>query len=181
MATWVVMKDVLRSILAFLGNRLLRQRFLATCMAGADRRRGWGFLNWKHKVIDWKWEYMEETFQKWSPVLKVFLRKFDVRTLKRPVGHAGGDADEVQIEAQCLARIEAAKADVLGLCAEVEAHAVFARACGRQAGWYTGCKCHDHILEAKDYRRCQNEVVHAGDGEAWAWSFAVHLARPTGL
>ena len=66
---WMSFKEILSAILSFLGHKGLREGFLRTCSSKADPGQRARFKNWKHTVIDWKWEYMEETFRKLSAII----------------------------------------------------------------------------------------------------------------
>ena len=94
-------------------------------------------------MVDWKWEYMETAFANLSPLVNTFLEKFDEKALKAPVGQNAEQADG--IDPKCIAKIAAAKGSRLRFSALVEAYSTFARVCGREVRWFTGCKCHDHI------------------------------------
>ena len=94
-------------------------------------------------MVDWKWEYMEEAFARLTVIIDVFLISFNAESLRTPVGQLGGQSEG--IDPKCIATIQKAVVDRKGFSALIEAFHVFARACGREAGWFTGCRCHDYI------------------------------------
>ena len=141
-ASWPFFQEILSAILAFLGHRGLRERFLQTCFDEGMPGERAVFYNWKHKVVDWKWEYMEEVFAKVSAAISLFLSRFDEQKIKKPIGHVEA-ADT--IDPNCLSKITKAKGDDLKVAALTESYSVFAKAVGHEARWFTGCRCHDHI------------------------------------
>ena len=84
----------------------MRERFLQTCFdEGVPGERA-VFHNWKHKVVDWKWAYMEEVFTRLSPAISLFLLRYDEQKIKKPIGHVEADGTIVP---NCLAKITKAK------------------------------------------------------------------------
>lgn len=129
---WPEFRELLSGILGFLGNRGLRRRFVEVCMQDCSADVKSDFDSWRHKVADWKWQYVEETFQRLSPILSLFLERFDAHRIKVPIGHrdaSGGNC----IDPGCMSKIEAAKDRAQYFAAMVEALAVFSKACGREA------------------------------------------------
>ena len=63
---WLSFKEFLSAILSLLGNAGLRARFIDKCLRNVEALQCAWFYNWKHHVIDWKWEYMEARFKSLS-------------------------------------------------------------------------------------------------------------------
>ncbi len=76
-AKWDEHETFLRSVLYFLGTKATNQIFLDKCVPELAERRL--FRGWKHHVIDWKWEYMEEAYQKLVKAIDCFFRRFDAK------------------------------------------------------------------------------------------------------
>ena len=127
---------LLKDLLAFLGNRLIRQRFMETCMTGSAAEERALFHNWKHRIVDWKWEYMEETFIQVSASLCTFFKWFDLEKMKKVIGEGDGMAS---IDAACLRNLQQAQQFREQHLADAESFAVFARAVGAASRWFTGC------------------------------------------
>ncbi len=65
----------LRAILHILGSKTQRQRFLDKCLA--DKKLHTHFDGWKHAAVDWKWEYMEDMYNRLSSTIDSFFKLFD--------------------------------------------------------------------------------------------------------
>ena len=145
MASWDTFKPILSSILALLGHKGLRDRYMQTCLSEEPSSVRRLFKNWRFKVVDWKWEYMEKTFAQLSPAIEIFLDRFDEHKLKIPIGAGGPEISAETIDPACLVKIKEAKQDKHKLATIVEAFHVFSRQVGRETRWFGGCCCHDHI------------------------------------
>lgn len=64
---------------AFLGNPGTRSRYLSKCVPDLTEHRL--FENWRHKVVDWKWGYMEDLLQKFSSAAEVFFERLPCHAL----------------------------------------------------------------------------------------------------
>jgi hypothetical protein len=138
---WESYRDFISAITAFLGHQGIRDRFREKCLGDADASERSHFFNWKHHVIDWKWEYMEEIFQQLSCSVGVFLLHYDARKMRQ----SGDTGDLIAIDRNCLKTIDEAQQHRLYYMALAEAHALFSREVGKFARWFGGCPCHDHI------------------------------------
>ena len=177
-AGWSDFKKGLSGILAFLGHKGLRQRYCDTCL---DAKYHHLFANWKHNIVDWKWQYMEDTFVRLSGIIELFLATFSADKVKRPVGHAEG-VIEGSIDPKCMLKIEELQRDPKTYAAKVEAHACFSSAVGRESRWMTGCKCHDHIwklrvTDAAKLKLFQQEAGKHCSHCVWRGRRAAELAR----
>ena len=145
---WHDFRDLLSDVLSFLGNKGIRTRFIEKCLCGcqpADRRMFW---NWKHSIVDWKWEYMEEIFAKLSDTLDTFLVHFDAAKMRGGDGEAGAGHSVTGIDPKCLKKLELAKRHRKTLVADAEAFNIFSKSVGSASRWFAGCKCHEHIWTA---------------------------------
>lgn len=140
---WDSFSEFLAAVLAFFGNKGLRQRFLELCMPHASAEEKSCAAGMKHNVVDWKWGYMEESLMRLSASLHV-LKYLDVPKLKRPVGHAVEDPT-VAVNMQCIQTLEKAQKDLDVISCRCEAFAVFSHGVGAVPRWFTGCRCHDYI------------------------------------
>ena len=61
---WPEYESQLRGCLAFLGHPRRRQKFMVVAKLTAQERSA--LHNWKHKLIDWKWQYMSQMWGKFS-------------------------------------------------------------------------------------------------------------------
>jgi len=176
---WEPYKEFLSNVLSFLGHHGLRDRFLRVCMPDATPEQRQHFYSWKHHIVDWKWEYMEEALGRLSLCVDVFLSRLDIAKLKRPIGEHDGF---VGIDLKSLPALEASKANQAMLSAETEMYSVFAHACGQAARWFTGCPCHDHIWtlpisDAAKLKRFRREVGAGVQECVWRGRRGSELAR----
>ena len=72
---WAEYLLVLRAILYVLGKKSVRRRFLALSKVTASQRVL--FMNFKKKLVNWKWEYMEEMWQELSACIELFFCVLD--------------------------------------------------------------------------------------------------------
>ena len=141
---WAVHEAYLRAVLQVLGSRSLRMRFVETCLESAPLKAM--FAHWQWRLVDWKWEYMEDMWLHLDPILKHFLVALDIDKLKKSVTPAdAGDASDVVIDRKCLDTLASAKRDVDNFAMQCHVFAAVSRSVGREARWFTGCRCHDHI------------------------------------
>ena len=178
---WEAYKEFLSNVLSFLGHHGLRDRFLRVCMLDATAEQRQHFYRWKHHIIDWRWEYMEEALGRLSLCIDVFPSKLDTAKLKRPIGEHDG---VVGIDLKSVPALEASKANQAMLSAETQMYSVFARACGQAARWFTGRPCHDHIWtlplsDAAKMKRFQREVGARVQECVWRGRRGSELARGT--
>lgn len=159
---WSSFKETLSAILYFLGHQGLRERFLETCFLDGDIADKQLFSGWKHKIIDWKWEYMEEVFTKLSPAILVFFRRFDERKIKTPVGHSATDSS---IDPKCLAKLTQDKLQSDHLAAICESYDVFGTCVGRESRWFTSCGCHAHIWMLHKSDVAKQRLFQAEEGK----------------
>ena len=143
---WAGFREFLSAALAFLGDKSWRQRLLHLCMRAAPAHEQRLFQGWKQRVVDWKRGYMEEVFVKMAASIGVFLGRLDVGRRQRPA--PAPEEGGATLNPKCLQILSAAQEDVDFLEAKLEALAVFSRAVGHAARWFTGCRCHDHIWQA---------------------------------
>ena len=136
-------------------------------------------------MVDWKWEYMEGLFSALSPLICEFLRTFDAAKIKAPVGHSDEQALSEGIDPKCISKIAGIKGDWRRLSALCEAYRVFCKAAGREARWFTGCSCHDHIWTSdksqkqklKLFRQTLQPPSQAATACIWQGRRASDLAR----
>ncbi len=143
---WPAFKDLLSDILALLGNKGIRTRFIEKCLCDCPPEVRRLFWNWKHSIVDWKWEYMEEIFAKLSEALDTLLLHFDI--VKMRASEEEARREVTSIDPKCLRKLELAKQQRQSLIADAEAFNIFSKNVGRASRWFTGCKCHDHIWTA---------------------------------
>ena len=178
---WEKTKESLAGILAFLGHAGLRGRFVEVCLTAEDDNVKHLFQTWRHKMVDWKWEYMEDAFQRLTPIVGVFLARFSAQKIKQPVGQEDGTCDG--LDAKCIDMIERTRADRVAFSAVVESLCVFAQAVGRESRWLGGCRCHDWIWRLKDtsakekLRLFQKDVGCLATECCWRGRRASDLAR----
>ena len=152
---WESFRPIVAIFLPLIGNKPLRQRFIVRTMSHASPEQKRLFENWPYSVVDWKWGYMEDVFARLSAADEVFFEYFDIDKFKTPSGHA--PADHTAVDLKGAEALHALKPEALRVAAEMEGHAVFSRAIGICARWFTGCSCHDHIWSAKisDHKKQQ--------------------------
>ena len=144
---WPEFQADVSALLSFLGDPGYCDRFMEVCMRGNSTPQERSlFYRIKHKVVDWKWEYMEDSFAALSSCVEVFFEKFDEGKMRTPVGHV--QASSVGIDPKCLRTITAMQSRCEEISCKLEAMHCFALHVGQQARWFTGCKCHDHIWTA---------------------------------
>lgn len=178
---WQEYKSFLAAVLAVLGNKGLRERFLEVCVDRSDATTRRALYGWKHRLVSWKWEYMEEVFETLSGTVESFLKLFDGEVLKTPVGFRNGTSG-LAMDPSVVAAIAEAQSKLQRFVAMTEAYHIFASTCGRASRWFGGCKCHDWIwrqkitVEAK--ARLFAESVDSGCNECvWRGRRGPELAR----
>ena len=153
---WPDLKEATSMLMSFLGHHGIRDRFLELCMKDAQASERRLIYSFKHKTIDWKWEYMEEAFRQLAAAIDTFLLKFDLAKMQTPIGHREGSA--VSVDAKCLKYIKRLQSRKRELSSKYEALSTFARAVGVEARWFTGCDCHDHIWKSSASAQEQRDL-----------------------
>jgi hypothetical protein len=133
----------LRALLSFLGDRPLRQRFIATCMGHAPSYEAKAFVSFSKELLDWRWESLGQILSNLTPVMPIILKYWNFDRMKS--GHLDS-----------LGTIETA---TLGVCnrffsipwLETSMHVLMAFALGvnRFSSWLEGCQCHQHLWTLK--------------------------------
>jgi len=123
---------------------------------------------------------MEEVFARMSPMIGIFLSRFDEAKIKRPIGHA--EATSETVGPSCMSKLAKAKGEADKLGALIEAYNVFSKSVGREARWFTGCPCHDHIWRQpiSDLAKLRLFKQEVGDGInecIWRGRRGLELAR----
>ena len=175
---WEGFQEFVSAALAFFGNKGVRQRFVDLCMSNASQEEKRSITGMKHKVVDWKWGYMEESLIQLSDAVHV-LKYLDVPKLKRPVGHAIEDPT-VAINMKCIQVLEEAQKSLDVISCRCEAIAVFSHVVGSISRWFTGCRCHDYIWTqpTSDDAKQKQCVRNTGLGKCvWRGRRASELAR----
>ena len=111
------------------------------------------------KVVDWKWEYMEDSFERLADGIDVFLSKLDVPQMQAPGGSQEGP-QEVVIDGKCWALLQATQqlnADKFSTL--IELFNVFAGSVGHSARWHQGCPCHDHVWTRSDISEARKAQI----------------------
>ena len=143
---WERHLEVTTALLSLLGQRGLRQRFLERNMQGSESWERALFHGWSHRVVDWKWGYMEGAFKKLDAAIEVFFDRFDLQQFQTSGGIVpAGDTSEPSIDPKAGRTLAEAKKDRWVIAATMSAHAAFAEAVGRHSRWFTACDCHDYI------------------------------------
>ena len=87
------------------------------------------FYNWRYSVVDWKWGYMESSFDRIAAALETFFLFFDVVKFRTPTGHSPTNHEVVDIPSMTQPLVDAQKKASIKL-AEMESHKVFSKAVG---------------------------------------------------
>ena len=124
--------------------------------------------SWPYRVVDWKWGYMEDVWQKWAACVERFFEVWDEGKFETGSGVVPEGVDEFADSitpqvAQLLASVRTS-GDVPWLSASSEAHAVFSRAVGAAVRWWSGCECHDHIWTSGESIGRQQEQFEEESG-----------------
>ena len=90
---------------------------------------------------------MSSAFKKISLTIDHFFAVFYVDKLKTPVGHLGGAAEANAMDSKMLKVLSDAQKDKSYHAACAEVFSAFGEAINFEAGWFTGCKCHDWIWQ----------------------------------
>lgn len=128
-----------------MGDKELRGRYRIFCVTKADEKAlvdSWGLGT----SFDWKWQCLERFVQKLADTLPVLQKTFK---LDRIV--TGDGASDIHVA--LLHSVQKALGCPLLLRCTMTLAAV-SEAVGRQATWFEGCKCHEHILLC-DGPRCR--------------------------
>ena len=95
--SWPIYKPVLSALLNICGHLPSRQRFMQICCTNSTPAERRMYHTWVHKVIDFKWEYMEGAFRKVSNAIAHFFDVFDYDKLRTPVGHVEGESRQTPL------------------------------------------------------------------------------------
>ena len=139
---WEWWRSVFAAILAVVGIPMVRRRFIALSSLTPSEVKI--FSSFGSKVVDWKWEYMETSFDRLTDGVEIFFQKLDVPRLQKAAGAQEGG--HVTIDGKCWALLQATQA--LGwdkFAALLEFFAVFSNAVGTDGRWFKGCPCHDFV------------------------------------
>jgi len=93
-AEWKEIEDYLRGILAFLGNRGLRDLYVEKCCLSKAAKAE--FRSWTKTLVDWRWEFLELSLNPLVPKLDFFFQQFDAKAL------AFNERGELTVESQCI-------------------------------------------------------------------------------
>ena len=130
------------------------------------------FASFGSKVVDWKWEYMEDSFERLADGIDVFFSKLDVPKMQAPGGSQEGP-QEVVIDGKCWVLLQATQqlnADKFSTL--IELFNVFAGSVGHSARWHQGCPCHDHVWTRSDIseaRKAQIMLEFSGGVSSTCW------------
>ena len=97
--------------------------------------------NWPYDIVDWKWEYMTDMWERLTICIELFLSRFDAKAFKT----SNTKEDEETIDLKCIRNIEEAQRDIANFSLRTEMYRLFAREVAKQLGWHKGCDCHDWI------------------------------------
>ena len=79
--------EVLRAVVAVLGNRGAKRRWLALSKLSQESRSA--FSKFKHQIVDWKWEHMEDLFSDMDVLIVALFACLNVKALKAFAGMEG--------------------------------------------------------------------------------------------
>lgn len=151
---WKPVKKAMVSISALLGNREYSRMVVATRMKIRPATEKKLMLALVRRHIDWRWEYLEESFDDLIPHerLRILCEVFDYDLLAK-----GGSMDEVFLEVRDVI----SNGEVSGKM--MIAFAAVCKIVGKRARWSKGCKCHESVLlTAKDGPSRFQAMVDAG-------------------
>ena len=184
---WETFKSRLSAILHFLGWPPSRRRFAETCLHSDKEKEEFGA--WPHKVIDFKWEYMENRLADVDRVCLLFLERFNLQRYQAGID-ADADIGEQASEAEREAAIASKKSlnviaqlqeNPFDFAVEVCMHATFSHAVGTQCRWFTGCPCHDWLWLDSTFSDSRKEMklqqLIGSKTCAWRGRRASELAR----
>ena len=161
-ATYVVQ---LRGILAFLGHRGRRQRWLSSRSLPEDAARA--FAAWRYRLVDWKWQYMNDMWGTLSSTGEICLGNVDIEELKKPID--SNDDREEALDNASMNAIAVAAEDKDYYMTLTEAYFVFSQSVNRAHAWFTGCPCHDHIWMSDQSPEAKQAQFEAETGCKGCW------------
>ena len=96
---WKSFELRLKSVVDFLRDRGLRQRYQSICLKrSSDKQRFVRlFEHWSEKPVDWRWEKLSTTLQDLVPVLKVLLETYDHQVMSSGV-HEDESAQKIAMK-----------------------------------------------------------------------------------
>ena len=103
---WEWWRSVFAAILAVVGVPMVRRRFIALSSLTPSEVKI--VSSFGAKVVDWKWEYMETSFDKLTDGVDIFFQKLHVPTLKQAAGQEEGG--RVTIDGKCWVLLQATQA-----------------------------------------------------------------------
>ena len=162
---WKTYVEQLRGILAFLGHRGRRQRWLSSRQLPENQAHA--FAAWRFRLVDWKWQYMSDMWGSLSSSGEFFLANVDIAELKKPID--SNDDREEALDNASMAAIAAAAADKDFFMTLTEAYFVFSQSVNRGHAWLTGCPCHDHIWMSDESAEAKQLQFEAETGCKGCW------------
>ena len=138
---WTEYEKRLRGMLLFLGDSRRRTRWLDRSGLCVEQKAI--FSGWRCRIIDWKWQYMNEMWKHMCDGGRLFLETVDMKSLRKPVDTT--DDREIALDNKSIDAIGEAVQDRDYFICQSEAYMVFSLAVNVCHNWLTSCSCHDHI------------------------------------
>ena len=143
---WDTFQQQLRAVLSVLGNKGALRRFLALSSLDSSTRSAMSHFH--HRVVDWKWEYMEDLFLDLEPFVPDFFRVFNAKAMRAASGMEGSVQVLDPKGMKLLEDIQ--QGEVEEFAANVSGFAMLFRAVGKLGRWMKGCDCHEAVWQALD-------------------------------
>ena len=142
---WEEHLEVLKAVVAVLGNRGAKRRWLALTKLSPQSR--FAFNNFQHQIVDWKWEHMEKLFLDLDDLIENFFACLNVKAMKS----SGGMEGEAQVlDQKALTHIaswQETPERISKFAAATSGWTCLFVSLGKIARWMKGCACHEHLLK----------------------------------
>lgn len=172
---WPRFEPIFRDLVTFFGDKKLRDRFLAVCMAGASCRDKAVFEHFEGSRFEWRfWGNLEhQTFQL-SNLWEALERYWDMDAMTK-----GGSIESSHMRLVNWA-VENKPGDLVGVHAMLAAASAISQAVGFIARWLRGCRCHSQLFDDSPYKQRRRFMKEMEEGDdvicMWAGRNAPSLA-----
>ena len=94
-----------------------------------------------HKIMDWRWEYMEDLFVDLHPIVEEFCGVYNAKALRAASGMEGGEQVLHQKRMGLLEEMQNQDTAVLKFAAQTSSGACLFMSLWKIARWTKACNC----------------------------------------
>jgi hypothetical protein len=175
-SAWPHFEPILRDLVTSLGDKKLRDRFVAVCMEAAASHERRLFHQFEGSKFEWRfWGNLEDQTRQLSELWPLLVRWWDF-------GKMSADGALGSASLRLITRAVANECgDLPGIRAMLASASALSQAVGFNARWMRGCRCHSDLhLASPTYvkrRRLMKELQEGEDGICmWAGRNGIAMA-----